>query len=164
MPVIDNVGDWHDIVKGKWIILDANVVINILKYKWNDFFDVMKKSDVTLCTIQPILLELGRTNSLVERIKRNNFLSSVTVLPLTVDVLNGSQKIQEKMWLDGFYPEPEDLYLASIMEKYFVNRKTLLVTSNLDDFRKPLFTREGIIILEDKKSICPISLLSFCGE
>lgn len=156
---------WKEIIKGKWVILDANAIINIIKYDCADhFLKIVEEYGVTLCTLQPIVLELNRTDRREERLKRNNFLSNVEILPLDSKLRGMSEKIQEQMWAEEYYPEPEDLYLASAIYRYTNNKRTLLATSNLDDFREPLFEKNGYILLKDKKSVCVISLLTFKQE
>jgi len=155
--------DWKKIVKGKWILLDANAIINIIKYGSDSFLDIIKDLGVTLFTLQPIILELNRTNDRAERMKRNIFLDNVEKLSLDKILIEESEGIQKTMWLDDYYPEPEDLYLASAIKKYS-NGKTFLATSNLDDFREPLFDKKGYILLKNEKSVCVISLLTFNEE
>lgn len=155
---------WENIVQNKWIILDTNTIINLIKYKDTEkFLEITDKLKVNLITLQPVVLELNRTNEKGERIKRNQFLNSIDVLPIDESIRSNAGFIQKDMWLEDYYPEPTDLYLASTIKK-FSNGKTLLATSNLDDFREPLFKKEGFLILSSKKSICPISLLSFQEE
>ena len=94
---------------------------------------------------------------------RNIFLDNVEKLSLDKILIEESEGIQKTMWLDDYYPEPEDLYLASAIKKYS-NGKTFLATSNLDDFREPLFDKKGYILLKNEKSVCVISLLTFNEE
>jgi len=155
--------NWKKIVKGKWILLDANAVINIIKYDPDSFLEIIKDLEVTLFTLQPIILELNRTNDRTERMKRNIFLNNVEKIGLDQGLIQKSEEIQEKMWLDDYYPESEDLYLASAIKKYS-NGKTFLATSNLSDFREPLFEKKGFILLKNEKSVCTISLLIFRQE
>lgn len=152
---------WEEIVKGKWIILDANVIINIIKYGPEDILEKFKELNTTLCTLQPVFLELNRTDKPIERVKRNNFLNNVEIIRLTSDIIDGSEKIQKDMWIESCYPEPEDLYLAAGIYKLTPNKKTLLATSNLIHFKEPLFRKEGFILLTNQNSVCVISLLTF---
>lgn len=159
--VDDGLHSWKDVLKDKWLILDTNAIINFIKYgSDSNFIKKTKKLNITLLTLQPVILELYRTNNPADRIKRNKFLNHIEVLDITADLKTKSEYIQKKMWLENYFPEPTDLYLASAINK-FSNGKTFLGTSNLDDFREPLFQRNGFITLSDNKSICTISLLSF---
>lgn len=159
--VDDDLHSWRNVLKNKWLILDTNAIINLIRYDSNnDFIKKSKTFNITLLTLQPVVLELYRTNSPSDRIKRNKFLNHIQVLDITIDLKNKSEEIQKKMWLENYFPEPTDLYLASAIHK-FSNGKTLLGTSNLDDFREPLFKRNGFITLSDNRSTCTISLLSF---
>ena len=161
VPIVESGDcDWKKIVRGKWILLDTNAIINIIKYGADSFLETIKDLEVTLFTLQPIILELNRTNDRTDRMKRNNFLDNVEKLGLDQTLIKESEGIQKSMWLDDYYPEPEDLYLASAIKKYS-NGKTFLATSNLDDFREPLFERKGYILLKNEKSVCVISLLTF---
>jgi len=166
MTVVDSdLYSWEKIIANKWVILDTNTIINLIKYNSVEYFlEKSKALNINLLTLQPVVLELYRTNSPIERIKRNQFLNFIEVLGITTDLKNKSEEIQKKMWIENYYPEPTDLYLASAIHKYSNNSKTLLATSNLDDFREPLFHRNGFITLSDNKSICTISLLSFNQE
>lgn len=159
--VNNNLCNWEKIIENKWILLDTNTIINLIKYNdTENFLEITNTLNSSLITLQPVVLELNRTNSKGDRIKRNQFLNFIDVLGIDQSIKNNSELIQKDMWLEDYYPEPVDLYLASAIKK-FSNGKTLLATANLDDFREPLFKKEGFIILSDIKSTCTISLLSF---
>ena len=106
------------LITKKHLILDTNVFIHLITFKATTLLDFLEKQNAVLCTIHPVMLELLNTNNDAERLIRQSLLDRVLLLPLEEKVIKKAYDIQLALSFYQTYPEPTDLYLASVLARY----------------------------------------------
>lgn len=151
-------------LEGKFILLDTDFLVSLLRYKQTQIMDNLRKLQASFVTIEPVNLELMNTNSQKERLARSRLLKEYKIefVPLDKSIVENAKVLQEKQAEINCYPSVVDLYLGATLMK-FANGKTLLATSNLKDFSEILFRRDHHIILETERSSKLAWLLSYVG-
>lgn len=90
---------WKEILKGKWVIFDADAVISITSFSQIDILNEMQKVVSGFAIIHPIQLELMNTNSPKMRLERSKLLVDFDFieLPFGTKELEGAGRIQRSM-------------------------------------------------------------------
>lgn len=156
--------DWQGIVKDKWLLFDADALISLIAFDSLDLLTTLKRLGATFTYINPVLLELMNTSNPREKLLRSRLLSTYgfTQLPITNQEMANADRLQ-RSWPIGVKGSPSstDYYLGGTLVRYFHGGRTYLLTSNLRDFPRPLYTRESFIPLTnqtDFKAICIIGV------
>jgi hypothetical protein len=147
----ENSNDWQKIVKNKWLIFDAGAIISIIEFGAEDLSDTFLKLKAKLTYIHPVLLELMNTDSTKSKIKRNEILDSYDFEMLALREIETklAAQIQNSLPINiKSKPSSTDFYLGGTLARY-ANSNAYLMTSNTKDFPKPIYTREGFIILHN---------------
>lgn len=148
---LNNFPDSLEILKGKHILFDTNVLVNILDDFDTTILEELSNNKCLFTIIHPVFVELLRTNNPSKRTQRQILLSdyNFSTLPMTEECFMYARQIQIKLSESLCFPEPTDLYLAGTLAKYSSN--LFLATSNLAHFQSTLFSRECYALLQNTK-------------
>lgn len=157
-----------EILKNRHLLFDTDAIISIVSFNSTAAMDELAQAHVANCIINPVKVELIRNSRGKEGSKRAAFLSAysfINLMPMMniKSVEDHVGRIQQWMFRNDCDPSVTDLYLAAVLASYR-NESLFLLTANLKDFPLPLFTRRSRIILESKKNLKVLSVLSFNHE
>lgn len=162
---LDNINDWRDIVKDKSIILDSDTIIALLKFgAQGSILKTFKNLKCDLWTINPVEIELKRTDSSKERLERETFLVENNVITYPFwqqkEIMDMTDIV--RLYLQNLrkYPSPTDLYLGASISKLSSTNTTYLLTGNTTDFPLPLFKRDAHLILQNRFTYKILSFIS----
>ncbi|MBD3279989.1 hypothetical protein GF389_00510 [Candidatus Dojkabacteria bacterium] len=149
--------------RSKNILFDTDAIVSILAYNSKQILNDLRDESISFSLIDPIRKELVNTKKEKERIDRLNLLDEFEFIdiPITKKEIDYSTRIQTWHARYECFPSIPDLYLGGTLAKYSKREagNILLFTSNVKDFRSPLFRRKGYIIFQNKQSVKTASLL-----
>lgn len=154
--------DWQEVVRGKWLIFDADAIISLIEFKATDLFAILTELDCKFVYIHPVFLELMNTDTPQKKLQRSVLLAEngFTQTPITRNEMDLSDRIQKSLPLRiKSKPSATDFYLAGSLAKYAASQNAVLLTSNTKDFPMPIFPRLGFINLQNDTDVKAVSIL-----
>lgn len=168
-PIIIKTSTSWETENSKNILLDTDAVVSIMAYESSEHSTIMSyllRKNMTLHVIHPVIIELLKSENVVERVKRQTFLNKyrIETLPIIKEQFNLSLDIFTWLAENKYYKASvTDLYLAGTLMKY--NKSGLyLLTANISDFPLPLFSREACILLQNNNSSNLLYFLKIAGK
>jgi hypothetical protein len=155
-----------DSIKGKTLLFDSCVFVNLIKLDAISLLDRLKSLDCTLAYIHPVLIELLRTDRSQDRTKRLMLIDEYEFMLISLNkygLYDKAQTIQEELHSVFCHPSPEDIYLGAALATIGISDMFLL-TTNQKDFPIPIYERNGNIIIQDNKSVRLITLIKYIGK
>lgn len=162
----------YEILRGRYVLLDTNVVINFGRYRrfYQNFIDVLREHDITP-VISPIvraeLFAFVRSDEDAEKVNALiNLLSDNRPDDIKMPFVNN---IDLAIKLGRKYQEREtplkhiqlpDLLIGAELARYQKGGNLYLATENHNDFPVPIYTRHGIETIDCEKSIHTIGFYS----
>lgn len=149
MPYISSLPKLETTLKEKHILLDSDFFISILAFKVEEILAHLIRLKTGLSIIQPIQIELMRTDKVSNRAQRLRLIEDyhIDTLPLQYAFQHAAD-VQSYLYNKGIYPSPIDIYLGAMLA-HFNQENILLCTGNISHFPEPLYRRETCIILQN---------------
>lgn len=143
-------------LKNKYLLLDTNVFIDALikPSVYRDFFNDLKKSDVTLVTIDLVKYEFLKGAANNEKYKeKEKFLNAIVeaVLPMTPKTFELVYSLIKSYGEDGKAPQMTDLVLGAFLMQF--KKNIFLMTKDTTDFIQSIFDLPHIINVPHHKGI-----------
>jgi len=148
--------DFISSIKDKYILLDSNIFIDSISKPtdYGNFFNEMKRSNVTLVTIDFVKYELlkGAANreKYDERLKLINSIVD-TCLPITKKTHQLVDELINEYKIEGTALSVVDLFLGALLYQYGQN--LYLLTRDTTDFIQRIFDLAHIINVPNSKGI-----------
>lgn len=164
-PYLEYIDSWKNIAKGKSIFLDSDAIISLLKFGADkSILEIFNNLKCNLWIINPVEIELKRTDSGKERFVRETFLVENNIPNYPFWQYNEIMKMVDviRFYMQNLrkYPSPTDLYLGASISKLSSTKNSLLLTGNTNDFPLPLFSREAHLILQNRFTYKILSFIS----
>lgn len=160
-PFIDSISDWKRIIKNKHVLFDACAIIKLIDFKAESILAQFIKLDCTLTYINPVFIELMRTDRLPDRIERSRILNEYgfVQIAMTPSMLKKASDIQEELHAVNCHPDPEDIYLGATIN--ILKNDQYLITNNHKHFPSPIYKRQAQIIIQNDREMQILSILSY---
>lgn len=152
-------------IKGQYLLLDTNVVINFGRYHkfYAPLIEQVVAHEIHLVINQVVRAELlayakneeGKQNTL-ELIKRILRGDDAAVMPFTQELFNFAIQLAEKYRQAGITVgqiELPDLLIGGDMIRFNKGGKLFLATENHKDFPVPVFERLGVEVIDCNDAI-----------
>ncbi len=148
--------EFYSTVNNCHLLLDTNVFIDasINPTTFGVFFDQLRKQNVTLVTIDPVVLEFIKGSQNAEKYNQKlEYINSIidTCLPLPKEVFELAKKLAEDYQEEGKSVSITDFLLGASLAHYPKN--LLLISKNTNDFPTDIFHLKSHINLIKRKSI-----------
>jgi predicted nucleic acid-binding protein len=143
-------------LKYKYLLLDTNVFRDVASSPtvFANFFNTLKKEDVTLATLDVIKYEILKGSKdkekYEEKQKQIDDIVDITLhLPRTVDTL--AYELIKQYGIDGTSLSITDLFLGTMLMQY--QKNIFLMTRDTTDFLQNIFDLKFIVNASHKKGI-----------
>lgn len=135
-------------LNNRHLLLDTNIFIDASKHPedFADFFNILKKSNITVATIDCVRIEFLRGASNEDKYKeKESYFDNITkiILPTTPDIVENSYKLVKKYKEQGGTVAFADFYLGANLMKYGSN--LYLLSKNTTELPSTIFDLKYII-------------------
>lgn len=143
-------------IKHKHLLLDTNVFRDAVSKPsvFSDFFNDLRKEDVTLATIDFVKYELmkGSSNEIKYKDKEESIKNIIdTVIPIMPETYQLVYKLIQRYGIDGTAVSVTDLFLGAILMQYRQN--IYLMTRDTTDFLQSIFDLTSVVNIPIGKGI-----------
>ncbi len=151
-------------LNNKHLLLDTNVFRDAVTQPvfFTSFFNVLKKSDVTLATIDLVKYELltGSATLLKFKEKEQHIKDIIDVtVPILPQTYSITYELIQQYGIDGAGVCTTDLLLGSLLKQY--NKGIFLLTRDTSDFIKRIFELTSIVNCPHAKGIFTYGVYSY---
>jgi len=156
--------EFYSTINNCHLLLDTSVFIDALinPTTFGEFFNELRDHNVTLVTIDPVILEFikGAPNYTKHQ-EKLEFLNSIidTCLPLPKEVFEFSKKLSELYNEEGKTVSITDFLLGACIGHYQNN--LFLISKNTSDFPTNIFQLKTFLNLVHRKSIQSYGVYSY---
>lgn len=148
--------EFYSTVNNCHLLLDTNVFIDasISPTIFGAFFDQLRKHNVTLVSIDPVILEFIKGSQNTDKYSQKlEYINSIidTCLPLPKEIFEITKKLAADYKEEGKSVSITDFLLGACLAHYSHN--LLLISKNTNDFPTNIFQLKSHINLIKRKSI-----------
>jgi predicted nucleic acid-binding protein len=159
--------DFLQILKGKFLLLDTNIFIDAFKNPsdFAAFFNVLKENDVTLLTVDPVIIEFLQGSGTQEKyVEKDKFLHEIidTCLPVVKETFTNVFLLIKQYREEGKDLSVTDFLLGGILMQY--KKNLFLMTKDTSDFPTNIFDLETHIIASHRKALQSYGIYSYTSS
>lgn len=151
-------------LKNKHLLLDTNVFRDAASKPtiFDNFFNILKKNEVTLATIAVVEYELLKGSANTTKYKEKEKLISDIVdakLPIMPQTYKLAYDLIQRYGIDGTALNVTDLFLGAMLMQY--GKDLCLMTRDTTDFMQNIFDLSFVVNLPNQKGIFTYGIYQF---
>lgn len=146
-----------DSLKNKHLLLDANIFRDFASKPsvFTSFFIDLKKSGVTLTTLDFIIIELLKGSADITKYKEKekliNDITEGVIIPINQEMILNAYKLIKQYGIDGASISVTDIILGASLIQF--KKNLFLLTRDTTDFLQRIFELSSIINIPCSKGI-----------
>ncbi|HET7099281.1 MAG TPA: hypothetical protein VFI61_03555 [Patescibacteria group bacterium] len=153
-------------IKDKYLLLDTNLFRDaaVRPSVFNEFFNRLKSSGVSLITIDLVKYELLKGSSDLEKYKaKEKLINDVvdSIIPMIPQIYSNVHGLIKEYGIEGTAVNITDLFLGAMLMQYKPN--IFLITRDTTDFIQRIFDLSSIINVPHAKGIFTYGIYQYKG-